>query len=91
MAMENINIRMVTISKVLSINYLGTNKSLFQETILRIRKEVLENIIFTREEFYVHSSIHCLAKYLRFNCLMELFILENKKMGLDKVQEKRPM
>jgi hypothetical protein len=56
--------------------------------ILKIKKEVGEDTILTKEEFYNHNLIHFLPKSQRFIYLMALFMLENKKMVRDKVQEK---
>lgn len=51
-----------------------------QEIIIKIKKEALENIIFIKEECYALNLTLLLLKYLKFNFLMEQFMLANKKM-----------
>jgi len=54
-----------------------------------MKKGARENIIFIKVEFFAPNLIPYLLKYLKYNCLMGLFTLANKKMELDKDQEKQ--
>lgn len=74
MAKENINIKMEIYSKVYTS---------------KIKKEEQESTISMREEFYNQNSIQTPLKYPKYTFQVAHYILENRKMALDKVQVKQ--
>jgi hypothetical protein len=64
---------------------------IFKDITLKIKKEVRENIILIKGGFYNRSSIQILHRYQKYIYQMVQFMLENKKMDQERVQEKLSM
>ena len=56
--------------------------------ILKMKKEVMENTILLKEEFFKLNLILYLPRYQRQFFQMVQFTQENRKMGVVKVQER---